>query len=546
MKLYMKSTNSLLSLILLAFLSSCSTNKAKEDSPISPGVVTIRGIIEEYDQSYSTGQIYYFDGLSRLNRSELISIDSGGAFITMIRIAHQTPTLYLRLGNRAIPLTVSPGQEYNISIKKEEDATFLGKNGELNNHKNKLERAIFDAFKGEYRIRSQYNDRDSISYSEYYDFCIGLSKRKLSFAEEYCRENKFSQKVYQLVKQNILYEPAWAMLNYRWIIGNRTMIERKDLPEDFVGTLIKDFPINNPDAISSRSYHDYLTNILDIMREELISSEAFMESLRSSESFTEEELSLWKAVYSLDGKTYGSKEYKQLVQDKGEIEQKVFRKESLKKVLTYSAKLPEGIGRDFIISQGVSRYCFDTPLMPPLESDWEELSSLISNEIVYAELTRMNNLLIAEQDDTDQTNINRIEPLENVKADEVFNKLIGKYTGKVVYIDFWATWCGPCRDEIAFSRVLQKQFKDLDVVFLNLCCRSPRKTWEKLIQSEQITGENYLLGIDENNFLTEKFNIQGIPHYVLVDRNGEVANSNAYRPSSDHLISSEIQVLLDN
>ncbi len=56
----------------------------------------------------------------------------------------------------------------------------------------------------------------------------------------------------------------------------------------------------------------------------------------------------------------------------------------------------------------------------------------------------MNNLLIAKQDDIDQANVNRIEPLENVKADEDFNKLIGKYKGKVVYIDFWATGCGPC------------------------------------------------------------------------------------------------------
>ncbi len=85
-------------------------------------------------------------------------------------------------------------------------------------------------------------------------------------------------------------------------------------------------------------------------------------------------MSLWKAVYGLDGKTYGTKEFQPLVQDKGEIEQKVFRKESLNKMLTYSLKLPKGIGRDFIISQGVSRYCFDIPLMSPMASDWEELS----------------------------------------------------------------------------------------------------------------------------------------------------------------------------
>jgi hypothetical protein len=61
----------------------------------------------------------------------------------------------------------------------------------------------------------------------------------------------------------------------------------------------------------------------------------------------------------------------------------------------------------------------------------------------------------------------------------------------------------------------------------------------------RFTGENYLLDVDEYNYLATLFKFQGIPHYVLVDRNGKVHNENAPRPSLEHTLRSEIQALLD-
>ncbi len=540
----MKPTNCLPCLMLLAILFSCSDLNSKDANPIDPGMVTISGTIEDYDRSYTTGMLSYFDGLSRQDKQEIVSIDSTGSFITSFTIAHQTSTLYLFLNKYRIILTASPNQEYEIRINKG-GAQFLGENGELNNQLIQINLAMQKSFRKDDKTRNQYSHSNTIGFSEYYDFCVDLARRKLTFLEEYCKENKISEEARLLSEQNISYEPAWALMAFRWIRRDNRRYEREGLPEDLVGTLIKDFPINNLEAIASKSYQDYLTNILDIMREEVIASEAYLEILSASGSFTDAELSIWKGIYSYDGVTYGTKEYQELIRDKGDIEQKLFRKENLKKLFESAAKLPKGIGRDFIISQGVTRYCFEIPLMSPGTSDWETISSLLSNRKIYEELQKQENLQLARQDADSVTDINVIESLENVKAEEIFNRLLEKYHGKVVYVDFWATWCGPCRQELVFSRPLQKHFKDQEVVFLNLCCRSPRSTWEEFIQAEQITGENYLLDVDEYNYLSTLFKFQGIPHYVLVDRNGRVSNENAPRPSLEHAVHSEIQALLD-
>lgn len=128
-----------------------------------------------------------------------------------------------------------------------------------------------------------------------------------------------------------------------------------------------------------------------------------------------------------------------------------------------------------------------------------------------------------------------IHSVEKNDGDELFNSMLEKFKGKVVYVDFWATWCGPCKSGIKKIAPLKEVMADEDVVFLYITNQtSPEETWRNAIAN--IEGEHYRVSADEWNYLKQKFNISGIPHYVLVNKLGEVV-----KPKMKHMPNSKLK-----
>lgn len=120
------------------------------------------------------------------------------------------------------------------------------------------------------------------------------------------------------------------------------------------------------------------------------------------------------------------------------------------------------------------------------------------------------------------------------KTELLFDSILSKYRGKVVFVDFWATWCSPCLSGIAQMKPLKEEMADQNVVFLYISGpSSPPETWANMIPD--IKGEHYRVSADEWKYLTEKFNITGIPHYMLVDSLGVVVNSKMNQMSNELL-----------
>ncbi len=123
------------------------------------------------------------------------------------------------------------------------------------------------------------------------------------------------------------------------------------------------------------------------------------------------------------------------------------------------------------------------------------------------------------------------------------NDILNKYKGKVVYLDFWASWCGPCKREMPYSQKLKKQFKGRDVVFLYFSTDNNAEKWEKAIKQMHINGIHYRANPKVRNEIVREFNLQYIPRYILIDKNGKVTDYNAKRPSNP-MIAQDIEKLL--
>lgn len=131
-----------------------------------------------------------------------------------------------------------------------------------------------------------------------------------------------------------------------------------------------------------------------------------------------------------------------------------------------------------------------------------------------------------------------VHNVDKNEGDELFVSMLEKFKGKVVYVDFWATWCGPCKSGTKRIAPLKEEMKDKDVVFLYVTNQtSPEGTWKNAIAN--IKGEHYRVSTDEWNYLSQKFNISGIPHYTLVNKNGEVV-----KPKMGHLSNDRLKTIL--
>lgn len=101
----------------------------------------------------------------------------------------------------------------------------------------------------------------------------------------------------------------------------------------------------------------------------------------------------------------------------------------------------------------------------------------------------------------------------------VIDSILSKHHGKVIFVDFWATWCMPCCEAMIKSECVKKDFENKEVVFVDITDpSSPPKIWEQRIS--KIRGEHYYVTKNEWTRLCKTYNISGIPHYLIFDKKG--------------------------
>lgn len=170
-----------------------------------------------------------------------------------------------------------------------------------------------------------------------------------------------------------------------------------------------------------------------------------------------------------------------------------------------------------------STYITDLYFRKIINDEYFDLQKFMSNQSTEgANITYLNNKILKNLTDT----------------------ISSKYSDKVIYIDFWAPWCSPCLEEFPDLKILQQDYKSQDVIFLFLANRCEEDAWKATIANRRLTGEHILLSDDQYNLLAEEFGITGIPHYVLIDRKGNIASKNAPQPSHKEQIKAEIDSLL--
>ena len=114
---------------------------------------------------------------------------------------------------------------------------------------------------------------------------------------------------------------------------------------------------------------------------------------------------------------------------------------------------------------------------------------------------------------------------------------LAKLKGKYLYIDFWATWCGPCIAEMPALDTLQHDYADANIDFVSISVdkEKDKQKWKDFVANRELKGVQVWVDAENSRVFTEAFNITQIPRFVLLDPEGRIVNANAPRPSDKRI-----------
>ena len=122
----------------------------------------------------------------------------------------------------------------------------------------------------------------------------------------------------------------------------------------------------------------------------------------------------------------------------------------------------------------------------------------------------------------------------NNKDSYPFTHILEK--GNITYLDFWASWCAPCRTEMPDSKKLSEEYAKQGINFVYISIDENAVAWEKA--SKQIglpDAKSYLLPNSKKSAIAKQFNISSIPRYIIIGKDGKVINADAPRPSDQKI-----------
>ena len=160
--------------------------------------------------------------------------------------------------------------------------------------------------------------------------------------------------------------------------------------------------------------------------------------------------------------------------------------------------------------------------------DVTELSNIYNT---YVQSPELKSSMVKKFERWDLSLPGKLSPSFNAEDIHGNEYTLADFRGKYVYIDMWATWCGPCKREIPYMKDLENDFKDAEIVFLGLSIDRDKNAWTEMVRSGELSGVQLYLG--PGSKFQEAYRIEGIPRFILIGKDGRIISNDMTRPSED-------------
>lgn len=470
----------------IACFSQSDLNKQAES-------FVIAGMFNGFNADTSSRFInFYFDNFFENTVTEVCQINDDGSFVHKSKRPFAKDYFFI-YEDMQISFFIAGGDSIfiDIDLEKKKTATltsdyitFSGSNEAFNNQLDNF----YEFFNSEL---SNFKFDDSMrTHLSPLDYKAYINKRDSIFklgVSTYIRENNTSKSFEKWVNYSLKYDGISRLLGYRFWYPYKNKLDKDsfllEIPKPYF-SFLNSQTLNNREALENSSYHLFLMEY-----------SVYLHEIRKKDS-SKLASEMWK------NKNYTA--YHTMHQ------RRIIRNTS-------------GLSQDLLLARFYHQLLTDGRLTvyDTLNKKHPINDRLLNNRLKEINV-QVNSILNLEK------NYTNIELNNGVN---ILDSILRKHKGKLIYIDFWATWCASCINEMQFSDNLSSYIKtnELSLVYLGVLCS--KESLKIAIVKNKLVGDHYLLTNEQYRSLQAQFGIKGIPRYILIGKDGEIIDANAPKPS---------------
>lgn len=467
------------------------TSEADFKEFIRKDTAYIQGYIDRFDRGTHTytNLIMMGNELTGEDCPTVVNINPDGSFECKLALNYPIENI-LSLGNHSIHFYIEPGQTLSIYMDDEgnyDSIRLMGPSAALSQMYDKLN-GLFTAFPRELLSKVKEGRAPDLLKKELQVASAKCEQMSDSLAQIYAA----SEKAVHLIKNKLALEKGKMLLNF---IAYRDMLAARDTSNQALKVkegndyydFLKHIPLNDESLLVNWEYAMFINRF------------EFMNPLRE-----------------VQRNAYENKRDKQILD---EVEQYLTQGDSVISLLSGQA----------------NTFLWQTTLVRRLPLDLKGYSTpsgakkhvnVLNKYLTYPILRNETKRIF---DATFSKKADKTYQLPEGKATEIFRNIIKAHSGKILFIDFWATSCGGCRAGIEKTAQLRKDYKnhpEFQFIYITDERSSPKGTYDAYV-AKNLEGEvSYRISDSEFKYLRELFKFNGIPHYELVEKDGSISKEN--------------------
>ncbi len=195
-----------------------------------------------------------------------------------------------------------------------------------------------------------------------------------------------------------------------------------------------------------------------------------------------------------------------------------------------------GLVKDYFITSSLKNeivFNVRTDVDSLIQRGMNQITDSALQASVYAEIRKRSHL----KPGSTAPNLLAVDTLGRVHS-------LSELKGKVVYIDFWASWCAPCIEALPYIEKINAKYNSQEFMVLQVSLDRSKRDWLHFIRKRNPSASQWLVENTSSEQVVNDFALAGIPRYVLVDKEGRLIDASADSPNSDQLVQL-IDVALD-